>query len=137
MITEALGNFTKRSKRMENREKIAVLLKEVGVSPANLGWKYLTEAIEMVLADATTIDGLTKVLYPAIAKKYNATSSRVERAICHGIEGAFQNMPEGVKREIFGNSIRYSGGATNGEFIGTLAELITTEPNHPIWQRTK
>lgn len=122
---------------MENREKIAVLLKEVGVSPANLGWKYLTEAIEMVLADSTTLDGLTKVLYPTIAKKYNATSSRVERAIRHGIEGAFQNMPEDVKHEIFGNTTRFRGGATNGEFIGTLAELITTEPNHPIWQRTK
>ena len=122
---------------MENREKIAVLLKEVGVSPANLGWKYLTEAIEMVLVDATALDGLTRVLYPAIAKKYNSTSSRVERALRYGVESAFLNMPEDVKHEIFGNTTRLLGKATSGEFIGTLAELITTEPNHPIWQRTK
>lgn len=120
---------------MENNEKIAVLLKVIGVSPVNLGWRYLTEAITMVLEDAEALNGITKVLYPTIAKKFNSTPSGVERGIRHAIETSFANMPRDVKYKIFGNTIRASGKVTNGDFIGTLAELITTEPNNPIWKR--
>lgn len=122
---------------MENNEKIAVLLKVVGVSPANLGWKYLTEAIKMVLEDETVLDGITKLLYPDVAKKFNSTPARVERAIRHSIEGAFWDMPQNVKYDIFKNTARGGRKATNGEFIGTLAELIANEPNNPVWERAK
>lgn len=122
---------------MENREKVIVLLKEVGVSPANLGWKYLNEAILMVLEDASLLDNIIKGLYRGIADRFDTVPSRVERAIRHGVIGAFDNMPEDVKYEIFGNTTRCLGKATNSEFIGTLAEVIKSEPNNPIWTREK
>lgn len=78
---------------MENyNEKIATLLKKVGISPALLGYKYAKEAVKMVLEDDTVLDYVTKLLYPDIAKKFNSTASRVERAIRHSIERAFDNM---------------------------------------------
>ena len=122
---------------MENNEKIAVLLKVVGISPANLGWKYLTEAITMVLADPTALDRVTKTIYYEVGKRFNTTPISVERAIRFAIVAAFDNMPEDVKYEIFGNTTRRDGKVTNSEFIGTLAEVIALEPNNPIWTRLK
>jgi two-component system response regulator (stage 0 sporulation protein A) len=119
---------------MENyNEKIAILLKKVGVTPANQGWKYLTEAVKMVLEDDTVIDGITKRLYPEIAEKFKTTSSAVERGIRCSINRAFYNMPSKMVKYIFGNTLNKNGTATNGEFIATLAELVTFEPNNPIW----
>ena len=117
---------------MNNNEKIVVLLKRVGVTPAHRGWEYLIEAITMVVEDPTAINGITKIIYPTIAKKYDATPNAVEKAIRHSIGKAFEILPQSVKYEIFGNTVGY-GKVTNGEFIGILAELITTEPNNPIW----
>lgn len=121
---------------MENyNEKIATLLKKVGISPALLGYKYTREAIKLVLEDDTVLEDITKRLYPDIAKKFNSTASRVERAIRHGIERAFDNIPADIITAVFGNTVAYhKGKVTNSEFIATLAELITTEPNNPIWR---
>ena len=114
--------------------KIAILLKKVGVSPANRGWKYLTEAVRMVLEDDTVLDGITKRLSPDVAKKFDTTASAVERGIRCAIDHAFDNMPADMIYAIFGNSLSSKNGtATNSEFIATLAELITSEPNNPIW----
>lgn len=118
---------------MEINEKIAIILKKVGVSPSNLGWKYLTEAIKMVIDDADVIDGITRRLYPAIAKKYNSNSRAVERAIRHFVRKAFKNMPSETRFFIFGNTVSSTRFATNSEFITTLAEIVTSEPNNPIW----
>lgn len=120
---------------MENyNEKIAILLKKMGVSPALLGYKYITEALKMALEDDTVLYSVTKRLYPTIAKKFNTTTSRTERAIRHSIERAFDNMPTDIQTAVFGNTVSYNKGkATNTEFIATLAELITTESNNPIW----
>lgn len=121
---------------MKKSEKIAALLKVAGVSPANLGWKYLTDAITMSIKDRSVLDGITKVLYPAIGEKYGCTRTSVERSIRHAVNNAFNNIPDDVKYEIFGNTANH-GVVSNSEFIGTLAELIIDEPNNPIWKRTK
>lgn len=119
---------------MENYdEKIAILLKKTGVTPANCGWKYLTEAIKMVVDDADVIDGITKRLYPDVAKKFKTTASAVERAIRNSVLKAFDNMPTYMIYVIFGNTLTKRDTATNSEFIATLAELVTSEPNNPIW----
>ena len=119
---------------MENyNEKIAILLKKVGVTPANIGWKYLTEAVQMEVEDEKVIYGMTKCLYPGIAKKYKTTSEAVERGIRYSINRAFYYMPGKMVKCIFGNTLTKNGTATNGEFIATLAELVTSEPNNPIW----
>lgn len=117
-----------------NNEKIAILLKKVGVTPANRGWKYLTEAVKMVVEDNDVVDGITKRLYPDVAKKCKTTAHAVERAIRCSVLKAFDNMPADMVYAIFGNTVsRKDGKATNSEFITTLAELVTTEPHNPIW----
>lgn len=120
---------------MENYiEKIAILLKKVGVTPANRGWKYLTEAVRMVLEDDSVIDLITKRLYPDIAKKFDTTASAVERAIRVSVLKAFDNMPTDMIYAIFGNTLSSRNGTpTNSEFITTLAEVVTSEPHNPIW----
>jgi two-component system response regulator (stage 0 sporulation protein A) len=113
-------------------EKISVILKKVGVSPALLGYKYASEAIRLVLEDRSFIDEITKRLYPCIATKFGTTVSRVERGIRHGVETAFYNMTPDAKKAVFGNTAN-GGKVTNSAFIATLAELILTEPNNIIW----
>jgi two-component system response regulator (stage 0 sporulation protein A) len=117
---------------MENyNEKIAILLKKAGVTPANRGWKYITEAVKMAVEDA---DVPMMNLYFDIARKFNTTKAGVERAIRHSIDCAFNNMPPDIQSAIFGYTVPDNNGkVTNREFITTLAELITTEPNNPIW----
>ena len=120
---------------MENyNEKVAILIKKVGISPALLGYKYITEAVNMVVDDDTVLDGITKILYPDIAKKFKSTAVRVERAIRHAVERSFENMPADMIKAIFSNTISpKTGKPTNSEFIATLAEITTSEPNNPIW----
>ena len=119
---------------MENtNEKIAILLKKVGISPALLGYKYISAASKLVLADSSFIDNITSGLYPYIAKEYGTTSSRVERAIRHGVETAFVNMPPDIKKAVFGNTV-VGGKVTNSAFIATLVDIIENEPNNIIWK---
>lgn len=118
-----------------NTEKIAVLLKKVGVKPALSCWRALTEGIQMCIEKPDILwCGVTKVLYPNIAKKIGGTPSSVERNIRHAITDAFKNMPLNVMKAVFGYSIDTERTcATNSEFIGALAQVIADEPNNPVW----
>lgn len=120
---------------MENyNEKIAILLKKVGITPANRGWRYITEAVKMAVKDNDVIDSITKRLYPDVAKIFKTTPQAVERAIRNSVLKAFDNMPKDMIYFIFGNTLGSKNRkATNSEFITTLAELVTSEPNNPIW----
>jgi hypothetical protein len=82
------------------------------------GFRYLKEAIKMEITDQRLLDGITKVVYPLIAQKYNDTSSRVERAIRHAIENAWYKSkhPDLVQRMV--------EKPTNSEFIALVAEKI-------------
>lgn len=119
-----------------NRTKYdsVVLLKKLGVNPAIKGWTYLNEAIQMSVDDPTVMEQVTKRMYPAIAKKCGTTPMRVERAIRHAVEQSCFVAPTEVLSAVFGNSIDpRRGKATNSQFIATLVNLITTEPDNPIW----
>ena len=119
-----------------NRTKYdsAILLKKLGVNAALKGYTYLNEAIQMTVDDPTSADMMTKVMYPRIAEKYNTTPSRVERAIRHAVEQSFSIAPLTVIHAIFANSIDPARGkATNSQYIVTLANVIRTEPDNPIW----
>lgn len=111
---------------MENTEvKISKLFKELGITPAILGHRYLKEAITMVIADETVLHGVTKILYPEIAKKFDTTASRVERAIRHAIEKSALNANIDLFEEIFGYTISVNKGKpTNSEFIASVAEYV-------------
>lgn len=104
-------------------------LKNCGVSPANLGYKYILRAIELSIEDETILDHVTKRLYPEIARTYSTTASRVERAIRHSIETAF-DIPEAceVIYKYFGNTVSSDcAKTTNSAFLATISEVVNLE----------
>ena len=101
------------------------MLHKIGVPAHIKGYQYLREAIIYSVDDTEMLEGVTKVLYPAIAKKYHTTPSRVERAIRHAIEVAWNRGSEEVLEEFFGYTISIGRGKpTNSEFIAMLADKI-------------
>lgn len=118
---------------MEMKEKIARLLKEIGVCPSNLGWRYFYDAILMLIHDEELrYVGIT-AMYEIIGKKYGVTSFSVERSMRYELGRLLEKMPEDVKYDIFRNSA--NGYITNREFVGAIAQVLMTEPNNPIMKR--
>lgn len=104
------------------------LLTKCGVPQHIKGYQYVGTAIEAVLEDESMLHaGITKVIYPFIAKKFNTTTSRVERAIRHAIGLAWDRIDIDFSNELFGWSIdKYRGKPTNMHFIAALAEALKT-----------
>ena len=116
-------------KNEENLEALVTnLIHEVGVPAHIKGYQYLREAIMMVVKDIDVINQITKSLYPQIAKKYNTTPSRVERAIRHAIEVAWGRGQQEAVENIFGYTISAAKGKpTNSEFIAMIADKLRLE----------
>ena len=108
------------------------MIHEVGV-PANIkGYLFLREAIMMVVNDINSINQITKVLYPDIAKKFGTTAPRVERAIRHAIEVAWGRGNQDLIENLFGYTVSSDKGKpTNSEFIALLADKIRLELKTP------
>ena len=105
--------------------RISNTLKRLGMSCNLLGYKYLRTAIKDVYEDYTLMQGVTKVLYPNIAKMYGTTSSRVERAIRHAIETAWLKGDAVFINRLFKYTVSYSKSKpTNSEFIAMLADEL-------------
>lgn len=104
---------------------VSNVLRTVGV-PANIkGYYYLRYAIATVVGDFEVINSVTKVLYPEVAKRYKTTASRVERAIRHAIEVAWERGDIDVQQKLFGYSVSsYKGKPTNSEFIAQIADAL-------------
>ena len=101
------------------------ILHEVGVPAHIKGYLYLREAITMVYHNLDILGSITKVLYPDVAKKFNTTSSRVERAIRHAIEIAWVRGNVEAISEIFSYTISYNKSKpTNSEFIAMIADRL-------------
>ena len=101
------------------------ILHEVGVPAHIKGYIYLREAIKLVIDDVELLGGITKTLYPMIAEKYNTTPSRVERAIRHAIEVAWNRGKVETIDKIFGYTIdQNKGKPTNSEFIAMVADKM-------------
>lgn len=104
---------------------ISDALLDVGINPGLLGWDYLKVGVEMVYNDREYLRNMTGKLYPDIAKEVGSTTSRVERAIRHAIESAFNNMAEDTRKKYFGNVVSMnSGKVTNTTFIAVIVERI-------------
>lgn len=104
---------------------ISDTLLDVGINPGLLGWDYLKVGVEMVYNDREYLRNMTGKLYPDIAKEVGSTTSRVERAIRHAIESAFNNMAEDTRKKYFGNVVSLnSGKVTNTTFIAVIVERI-------------
>ncbi len=111
---------------------ITNIIHEIGVPAHIKGYMYLREAIAMVYHDIDLLGSITKVLYPDIAKKYNTTSSRVERAIRHAIEVAWSRGNIDSISSLFGYTISMSKAKpTNSEFIAMVADKLRIEHNVP------
>lgn len=105
--------------------EITNIIHEVGVPAHIKGYMYLREAITMVVGDMELLSAVTKELYPAIAKKYNTTASRVERAIRHAIEVAWGRGQLEAIQTLFGYTIHNEKGKpTNSEFIAIIADKL-------------
>lgn len=101
------------------------LLKQLGVPAHIKGYSYLRTAIQMTVKDPSLMDAVTKELYPEVAKKYNTTSSRVERAIRHAVEISWSQSDEELIDELFGYSIsKDKGKPTNSNFVAALTDYI-------------
>ena len=105
--------------------EITSIIHEIGVPAHIKGYMYLREAITMVVNDMELLSAVTKELYPSIAKKYNTTASRVERAIRHAIEVAWGRGQVDAINKLFGYTIHNEKGKpTNSEFIAIIADKL-------------
>lgn len=114
------------SRPMHDLEKdVTNMIHEIGVPAHIKGYQYLREAIIMSVEDPTMISSITKILYPTIAKKFQTTSSRVERAIRHAIEVAWSRGKMETLDALFGYTINTGKGKpTNSEFIALISDRI-------------
>ena len=98
---------------------------EIGVPAHIKGYQYLREAIMMVVREPEILHSVTKIMYPEIAGKYDTTPSRVERAIRHAIEVAWQRGRMETLDELFGYTVHCKKGKpTNSEFIALISDRI-------------
>lgn len=101
------------------------IIHEIGVPAHIKGYQYIRDAIMLSVKDGEMINSITKILYPAIAKKYQTTPSRVERAIRHSIEVAWSRGNTDVIEEYFGYTVSDGKGKpTNSEFIALIADKL-------------
>ncbi len=109
-----------------NLEKdVTDMIHEIGVPAHIKGYQYLRDAIQMSVNDMEILGAITKTLYPTIAMKYQTTSSRVERAIRHAIEVAWNRGRMETLDALFGYTINTGKGKpTNSEFIALIADKI-------------
>lgn len=112
-------------KSYDLEQDVTDMIHEIGVPAHIKGYKYLREAIMMSVNDSELMGSITKILYPTIAKKYQTTSSRVERAIRHAIEVAWNRGRMETLDDMFGYTINTGKGKpTNSEFIALIADKI-------------
>ncbi len=105
--------------------QVTKIIHEIGVPAHIKGYQYLRCAILMSIEDSEVINSVTKVLYPTVAKKYGTTTSRVERAIRHAIEVAWDRGDVDTLNSYFGYTIQNTRGKpTNSEFIAMIADNL-------------
>ena len=122
-------NTSPETKALQNKhmidQTITNVIKEIGVPAHIKGYSYLREAIQMVYSDIELLGSITKVLYPEIAKKFQTTPSRVERAIRHAIEVAWNRGNYETISKMFGYTVHHlKSKPTNSEFIAMIADKI-------------
>lgn len=101
---------------------ITAVFYQIGIPPHIKGYQYLREAVLLAVADMSILNGITKVLYPQIAKSYQTTPSRVERAIRHAIEMAWSDVSSTTFHRLF--SGEGHGKPTNSAFIARIADEL-------------
>ncbi|MBP3284914.1 MAG: sporulation transcription factor Spo0A [Clostridia bacterium] len=118
-------NVPRTNTPLDAEVEVTNLMHSIGI-PANIsGHQFLREAILLVIEDRGMIGGITKELYPSVAKKHKTTSTKVERAIRHALEVSWsRGRMDLFEKECGYNTKENRGKPTNGEFIAMAAELI-------------
>jgi two-component system response regulator (stage 0 sporulation protein A) len=123
MVNEV--KFTYNPAMRDIETSVTKIIHEIGVPAHIKGYQYLRDAIMMVIKDMDAINSITKQLYPSIARQYNTTPSRVERAIRHAIEVAWGRGQVETLDSLFGYTVQTSKGKpTNSEFIAMIADKL-------------
>lgn len=121
-LAETSGNQT-HAPGLE--ELVTSIIHEVGVPAHIKGYQYVREAIMITVENMDVINSVTKVLYPEVAKRYHTTPSRVERAIRHAIEVAWDRGDLETLQKFFGYTVSNAKGKpTNSEFIAMISDQI-------------
>lgn len=128
---ERLSMWKSRQKNKENVNDVDIevvisdIMRQIGVPAHIKGYQYLRTAIKLSVSDTEMLSSVTKLLYPTVAKMYNTTPSRVERAIRHAIEVAWDRGDVDVLSSYFGYTIQSQRGKpTNSEFIAMIADKL-------------
>ena len=128
MEPDKFGNKTIDLYHNNLEKSITKILHELGVPSHIKGYQYIRDGIVMIYDSPGIVGGITKELYPDIAKKYDTTVSRVERAIRHAIEVSWNRGNWDLMEEIFGYSVDIDKAKpTNSEFIVTVADKLRLE----------
>lgn len=109
-------------------EKVTNIFLSIGIPAHIKGYAYLREAVRMVVEDHDVINRITKELYPGIAKRFETTSSKVERAMRHAIEVAWSRGRLDSVNRIYGYKVFSADDKpTNGEFIALIADKLSVD----------
>ena len=108
--------------------QVTAIIHEIGVPAHIKGYQYLREAILIAVGDMDVINAVTKVLYPEVARRFDTTASRVERAIRHAIEVAWDRGDLETLQKYFGYTVNSAKGKpTNSEFIAMIADRLSLQ----------
>ena len=124
-VTSAAGLDPESEDTLGMETQITAIIHDVGVPAHIKGYQYLREAILIAVEDIDVINAVTKVLYPEVAKRFGTTASRVERAIRHAIEVAWDRGDLETLQKYFGYTVSNAKGKpTNSEFIAMIADRL-------------
>lgn len=135
MLDKIINSYNLKGRHYETepphpdlRLQVTEILHQIGVPAHIKGYHYLRDSIIMAVEDPAIINAVTKQLYPSVAKQYGTTSSRVERAIRHAIEVAWDRGDVDVLNSYFGYTIHNTRGKpTNSEFIAMISDRLCLE----------
>lgn len=126
VVNTAVNTTQQHSIKPKNLDiEVTNIIHQMGVPAHIKGYQYLRDAILFVIAEVNLLGAVTKELYPMIAEKYSTTPSRVERAIRHAIELAWDRGNVEMMNKFFGYTINLDRGKpTNSEFIAMVADKL-------------
>lgn len=124
-VSLPIDSVSPNSRTPDIETQVTKIIHQIGVPAHIKGYQYLRTAILLTVNDSEIINSVTKVLYPSVAKKYQTTTSRVERAIRHAIEVAWDRGDVDTLNSYFGYTIQNNRGKpTNSEFIAMIADNL-------------
>ena len=124
-LTSGMAGGNEEEEGRDLESTVTSIIHEIGVPAHIKGYQYLRESILIAVKDMDVINAVTKVLYPEVAKRYGTTASRVERAIRHAIEVAWDRGDLETLQKYFGYTVSNTKGKpTNSEFIAMIADRL-------------